>query len=228
MQIITTYNTIASGFDIPIGEMVNTPNAAHGIFDDFRLLTEWDARISIGSGATPALTADSLAGEVTITPNATGGGHLELKTEAFQAQAGKPVFMLARVKFSAAGNYFIGLTQKVAASTAVIATNAIQAGTGAGFVVKTDNNVNLVGRDVTPTNTSSADKFTIVADTYYTFGVALYTNTAEFFVNNKKVGSVAIAAGLGSGSAANVCPSFEALTNAKVMTIDYCVVAQER
>lgn len=228
MQIITTYNAISSGFDIPIGELANTPNAVHGILDDFRLLTEWDARLSIASGGTAALAADSLAGEATLTPNATGGCHLELKTEAFQAQAGKPVFMLARVKFNAAGNYFVGLTQKVAVNSAVISANAITAGTGAGFVVKTDNNVNLVGRDTTPTATSSADKFTIVADTYYNLGIALSTNSAEFYINAKKVGQVAIAAGLGSGSAANVCPSFEALTNAKVMTVDYAVVCQER
>ena len=226
MQVLTTYNSITSGFDIPLSEVFMSPTGTTGISDDFRLLTEWDARTSVASGATAVLTADSFGGEVTITGVSAGGGHLELKTAAFAAAAGKPVFMLSRVKVTTAGQYFIGLTQKVAANSAVSSATQIVAGSGAGFVINTDNKADLVTRDNTgtPINVVVADQFTIVAGTYYLFGVALYTNVAEFFINGKKVGQAALTGGL-SG---NVCPSFECNTNAKVMTIDLCSVAQER
>ena len=128
MQVLTTYNSITSGFDIPLSEVFMSPTGTTGISDDFRLLTEWDARTSVASGATAVLTADSFGGEVTITGVSAGGGHLELKTAAFAAAAGKPVFMLSRVKVTTAGQYFIGLTQKVAANSAVSSATQIVAG----------------------------------------------------------------------------------------------------
>jgi hypothetical protein len=229
MQIITSYNSPNTpGFDIPIAEMLLNQPAAHGIIEEFRLLTEWDALASVGSGGTTALSADSFAGEVTLTPNGTGGCHLEMKTESFNPGTSS-VFMLCRAKFNTAGQYFIGLTQKNAASSYVITSNALRAGTGAGFLIQTDNRADIISRDVTPTDLRTQDITAALAvDTYHTFGIILDDTQAQFFVNGKKVGQIAIATGMGSGTAKHVTPSFEANTNAKVLTVDYCVVAQQR
>ena len=228
MQIITTYNSPNSpGFDMPLAESVLNPYAAHSLFEEFRLLTEWDARTSINSGATPALVADSIGGEVAITPNGTGGGHLELKTEAYSPIT-HPVYFAARAKITTAGVYFIGLTQKVATNTLVVTTNAITAGTGAGFLIQTDNNADLISTDSDGTDVRTQDVKALTAGTYYNFGIVLYDTVADFYIDGKKVGSTAIASGMGAGAAKNVVPSFEAVTSAKVLTIDWCAVSQTR
>lgn len=231
MQIITSYNSPNTpGFDIPIAEMLLNQPAAHGIIEEFRLLTEWDARTSVASGGTTALSADSFAGEVTLTPNGTGGCHLEMKTESFNPGISS-VFMLCRAKFTTAGVYFIGLTQKVAANTLVVTTDALTAGTGAGFLIQTDNRADIISRDAaaTPVNVRNQDVTAALAvDTYHTFGIILDDTQAQFFVNGKKVGQTAIAGGMGTTTAKHVTPSFEANTSGKVLTVDYCVVAQQR
>jgi len=229
MQILTTYNSPNTpGFDIPIAEFLLNPPGGYGVAEDFRLLTEWDARTNAASGGgTAALAADSLYGEVTLTPGASAGCHLEMKTESF-SPASNPVYMLVRAKFTTAGQYFIGFAQKVAANSAVVVSNAINAGTGAGFLIQTDDKADIISVDSAATDVRTQDVFTFTAGTYYTFGIVLYDTVADFYVNGKKIGSTAIASGMGSGTAKHVTPSFEANTNAKVMTVDYCVVAQQR
>jgi hypothetical protein len=228
MQILTSYNSPNTpGFDIPIAEVLLNPSVAHGIIDDFRTLTEWDARTNVASGGTTALAADSYAGEVTLTPNGTGGCHLELKTEAFNPGA-SAVYFLARAKIVTAGQYFLGFAQKVAANSAVISSNAIAAGTGAGFLIQTDNKIDIISKDSAGTAVRTQDLVTVTAGTYHNFGIILYDTSADFFFNGKKIGTTAIATGMGTTTAKHVVPSFEAVTNSTVLTVDFCAVAQER
>jgi len=226
MQILTSYNSIAAGFDIPVAEAVLNPSAVYGVLDDFRLLTEWDARTSATGGNAPALTANSIYGEVACTPAASDlGGHATMKTMSFLPAAGKPVYTLWRAKMNAAGQYFLGITNtSTAANTAVVSSNALAAGRGAGILVQTTNAIDVIARDGT-TNGRNQGVATLVADTYALFGIALYTNVAEFYINGKRVSSLPLTAGVSTGG---FTPTFEANTATKALTVDFVVCAQER
>lgn len=226
MQILTSYNSIAAGFDIPLAESVLNPAAVYGIFDDFRLLTEWDARTSVASGNAPALTSNSIYGEVACTPAATNlGGHATMKTMSFLPAAGKPVYTLWRAKMNAAGQYFLGITNtSTAANTLVVTSNALTAGRGAGILVQTTNAIDVISRDGT-TDVRNQNVATLVADTYALFGIALYTNVAEFYINGKRISSTPLTLGVGT---TGYTPTFEANTAAKALTVDFVACAQER
>jgi hypothetical protein len=228
MQILTTYNSIASGFDIPTAEAILAPHSAYGVFDDFRILTEWDGlRGAATNGGTAAVVANSIYGEVALTPGTAAGPHLQMKTMSFLPAAGKPLFMLARVKAVTAGKYYIGISNTATAQDAVVLSgNALAAGRGAGFLIQTTNAIDVISRDGT-TDVRNQSVATLSAATYTLFGIALYTNTADFYINNKKVSSIALAAGVGT---TGYTPQFEAATldNTKILTVDFVSCAQER
>ena len=123
---------------------------------------------------------------------------------------------------------FLGLAQKRAADARVVTSNAITAGTGAGFLIQTDDKIDLISTDSAGTDVRTEDVKALTAGTYYNFGIVLYDTVADFYIDGKKVGTTAIATGMGSGAAKNVVPSFEAVTSAKVLTIDWCAVSQTR
>lgn len=228
MQILTSYNSIASGFDIPLAESALNPIAAYGVMDDFRILTEWDGlRGAATNGGTAAAVANSLYGEVALTPGTAAGPHLQMKTLSFLPAAGKPVYFLARAKAVTAGKYFIGITNTLTAQDVLVVTgNALTAGRGAGFLIQTTNAIDVISSDGT-TNGRNAGVATFTADTYALFGVALYTNVAEFFINGKRVSSLPLAAGIGT---TRYTPQFEASTAdaSKILTVDLSACAQER
>jgi hypothetical protein len=126
---------------------------------------------------------------------------------------------------NSAGQYFLGITNtSTAAATQVVTTNALTAGRGAGFLIQTTNAIDVIAHDGTTAGRNQGVA-TLTADTYALFGVALYTNVAEFFINGKRVSSLPLAAGVGT---TGYTPTFEANTAAKVLTIDLVACAAER
>jgi len=228
MQVLTTYNAISAGFDAPFAEITQNPIQVSGILEDFNTIGPFTSLATVASGGSAAASTTASFGAVVLTPNATGGCRLAGTNAGFLPAAGKPVFFLARAQW-AVGRAFIGIAVPVAANSGALnnaATPTALSVRGAGFLITATGAVDAITFDGTNSVRNQAVA-TVAVNTYATFGVQVNTTSADFYVNGKRVSSAAIAAGIGS---TNYTPTFEASNNVatNTLTVDYCVVAQER
>ena len=223
------YSGYASGFkdlrELPIS--INPDY--YCIEDDFvyELDTGWV--VVKDSGATVAIVADTIGGELAITSTATtdnDGGSVQ-GNEIFAVATGKDMFFQTRIKNSDVdqSDICVGFTLNFATNpeNMLTATDRIvfQVDDGdASILCKTE-------KDGTETSTDSG--IDMVDDTYVKLGISCSgTGTVEFFVNDKLVAThstnipddenLAIAAMSLSGSASGT----------RVTTIDYLMGARTR
>ena len=223
------YSGFASGFK-DLREMPISINPDYYCIEDdfvYELDTGWV--VVKDSGATVAIVADTIGGELAITSTATtdnDGGSVQ-GNEIFAVATGKDMFFQTRIKNSDVdqSDICVGFTLNFATNpeNMLTATDRIvfQVDDGdASILCKTE-------KDGTETSTDSG--IDMVDDTYVKLGISCSgTGTVEFFVNDKLVAthstnipddeSLAIAAMSLSGSASGT----------RVTTIDYLMGARTR
>ena len=223
------YSGFASGFK-DLREMPISINPDYYCIEDdfvYELDTGWV--VVKDSGATVAIVADTIGGELAITSTATtdnDGGSVQ-GNEIFAVATGKAMFFQTRIKNSDVdqSDICVGFTLNFATNpeNMLTATDRIvfQVDDGdASILCKTE-------KDGTETSTDSG--IDMVDDTYVKLGISCSgTGTVEFFVNDKLVAThstnipddenLAIAAMSLSGSASGT----------RVTTIDYLMGARTR
>ena len=223
------YSGFASGFK-DLREMPISINPDYYCLEDdfvYELDTGWV--VVKDSGATVAIVADTIGGELAITSTATtdnDGGSVQ-GNEIFAVATGKDMFFQTRIKNSDVdqSDICVGFTLNFATNpeNMLTATDRIvfQVNDGdASILCKTE-------KDGTETSTDSG--IDMVDDTYVKLGISCSgTGTVEFFVNDKLVAThstnipddenLAIAAMSLSGSASGT----------RVTTIDYLMGARTR
>ena len=223
------YSGFASGFK-DLREMPISINPDYYCLEDYfgyELDTGWV--VVKDSGATVAIVADTIGGELAITSTATtdnDGGSVQ-GNEIFAVATGKDMFFQTRIKNSDVdqSDICVGFTLNFATNpeNMLTATDRIvfQVDDGdASILCKTE-------KDGTETSTDSG--IDMVDDTYVKLGISCSgTGTVEFFVNDKLVAThstnipddenLAIAAMSLSGSASGT----------RVTTIDYLMGARTR
>jgi hypothetical protein len=223
------YSGFASGFK-DLREMPISINPDYYCIEDdfvYELDTGWV--VVKDSGATVAIVADTIGGELAITSTATtdnDGGSVQ-GNEIFAVATGKDMFFQTRIKNSDVdqSDICVGFTLNFATNpeNMLTATDRIvfQVDDGdASILCKTE-------KDGTETSTDSG--IDMVDDTYVKLGISCSgTGTVEFFVNDKLVAThstnipddenLAIAAMSLSGSASGT----------RVTTIDYLMGARTR
>ena len=223
------YSGYASGFK-DLREMPISINPDYYCIEDdfvYELDTGWV--VVKDSGATVAIVADTIGGELAITSTATtdnDGGSVQ-GNEIFAVATGKDMFFQTRIKNSDVdqSDICVGFTLNFATNpeNMLTATDRIvfQVDDGdASILCKTE-------KDGTETSTDSG--IDMVDDTYVKLGISCSgTGTVEFFVNDKLVAThstnipddenLAIAAMSLSGSASGT----------RVTTIDYLMGARTR
>ena len=223
------YSGFASGFKA-LREMPISINPDYYCIEDdfvYELDTGWV--VVKDSGATVAIVADTIGGELAITSTATtdnDGGSVQ-GNEIFAVATGKDMFFQTRIKNSDVdqSDICVGFTLNFATNpeNMLTATDRIvfQVDDGdASILCKTE-------KDGTETSTDSG--IDMVDDTYVKLGISCSgTGTVEFFVNDKLVAThstnipddenLAIAAMSLSGSASGT----------RVTTIDYLMGARTR
>ena len=223
------YSGFASGFK-DLREMPISINPDYYCIEDdfvYELDTGWV--VVKDSGATVAIVADTIGGELAITSTATtdnDGGSVQ-GNEIFAVATGKDMFFQTRIKNSDVdqSDICVGFTLNFATNpeNMLTATDRIvfQVDDGdASILCKT-------AKDGTETSTDSG--IDMVDDTYVKLGISCSgTGTVEFFVNDKLVAThstnipddenLAIAAMSLSGSASGT----------RVTTIDYLMGARTR
>tara|TARA_A100001391_G_scaffold77443_1_gene50008 strand:+ start:82 stop:783 length:702 start_codon:yes stop_codon:yes gene_type:complete len=223
------YSGFASGFK-DLREMPISINPDYYCIEDdfvYELDTGWV--VVKDSGATVAIVADTIGGELAITSTATtdnDGGSVQ-GNEIFAVATGKDMFFQTRIKNSDVdqSDICVGFTLNFATNpeNMLTATDRIvfQVNDGdASILCKTE-------KDGTETSTDSG--IDMVDDTYVKLGISCSgTGTVEFFVNDKLVAThstnipddenLAIAAMSLSGSASGT----------RVTTIDYLMGARTR
>ena len=223
------YSGFASGFK-DLREMPISINPDYYCIEDdfvYELDTGWV--VVKDSGATVAIVADTIGGELAITSTATtdnDGGSVQ-GNEIFAVATGKDMFFQTRIKNSDVdqSDICVGFTLNFATNpeNMLTATDRIvfQVDDGdASILCKTE-------KDGTETSTDSG--IDMADDTYVKLGISCSgTGTVEFFVNDKLVAThstnipddenLAIAAMSLSGSASGT----------RVTTIDYLMGARTR
>ena len=223
------YSGFASGFK-DLREMPISINPDYYCIEDdfvYELDTGWV--VVKDSGATVAIVADTIGGELAITSTATtdnDGGSVQ-GNEIFAVATGKDMFFQTRIKNSDVdqSDICVGFTLNFATNpeNMLTATDRIvfQVDDGdASILCKTE-------KDGTETSTDSG--IDMVDDAYVKLGISCSgTGTVEFFVNDKLVAThstnipddenLAIAAMSLSGSASGT----------RVTTIDYLMGARTR
>ena len=223
------YSGFASGFK-DLREMPISINPDYYCLEDdfvYELDTGWV--VVKDSGATVAIVADTIGGELAITSAGTtdnDGGSVQ-GNEIFAVATGKDMFFQTRIKNSDVdqSDICVGFTLNFATNpeNMLTATDRIvfQVDDGdASILCKTEN-------DGTETSTDSG--IDMVDDTYVKLGISCSgTGTVEFFINDKLVAThstnipddenLAIAAMSLSGSASGT----------RVTTIDYLMGARTR
>jgi hypothetical protein len=201
--------------------------------DDFNqgaLDATHDWTIVKDSGASAAVVADALNGEVNLTSANTtdnDGASIQGKQESFAlpTTAGNKLYFETRVKIS-------GFTETFATNpeNALLSSNVI------GFV-KVDGTAIVKGTTEsgdtqTLVEFSDTTKSTMENDTYVTLGLiatkgSSSTNTVEFFINRKKVGTSTTNIPTANLKVMAMSVSGDA-TGQKVTTVDYIMAAQDR
>ena len=223
------YSGFAAGFK-DLRELPLSINPDYYCIEDdfvYELDTGWV--VVKDSGATVAIVADTIGGELAITSTATtdnDGGSVQ-GNEIFAVATGKDMFFQTRIKNSDVdqSDICVGFTLNFATNpeNMLTATDRIvfQVDDGdASILCKTE-------KDGTETSTDSG--IDMVDDTYVKLGISCSgTGTVEFFVNDKLVAThstnipddenLAIAAMSLSGSASGT----------RVTTIDYLMGARTR
>jgi len=223
------YSGFASGFK-DLREMPISINPDYYCIEDdfvYELDTGWV--VVKDSGATVAIVADTIGGELAITSTATtdnDGGSVQ-GNEIFAVATGKDMFFQTRIKNSDVdqSDICVGFTLNFATNpeNMLTATDRIVFQVDDG-----DASINCITeKDGTATTTDSGIDMT--DDTYVKLGISCSgTGTVEFFVNDKLVAThstnipddenLAIAAMSLSGSASGT----------RVTTIDYLMGARTR
>ena len=210
-------------------------------FDDFNqgaLDATHNWTIVKDSGASAAVVADSLSGEVNLTSANTtdnDGASIQAKQESFAlpTSAGKKLYFETRVKISDATqtDFLVGFTETFATNpeAALSSSNVI------GFV-KVDGSAIVKGTTEsgdTQTLVEFADttKSTMENDTYVTLGLVATKGTnldkVEFYINRNKVGQSTTNIPTANMKVMAMSVSGDA-TGTKVTTIDYIMAAQDR
>jgi len=223
------YSGFASGFK-DLREMPISINPDYYCIEDdfvYELDTGWV--VVKDSGATVAIVADTIGGELAITSTATtdnDGGSVQ-GNEIFAVATGKDMFFQTRIKNSDVdqSDICVGFTVNFATNpeNMLTATDRIVFQVDDG-----DASINCITeKDGTATTTDSG--IDMADDTYVKLGISCSgTGTVEFFVNDKLVAThstnipddenLAIAAMSLSGSASGT----------RVTTIDYLMGARTR
>ena len=223
------YSGYASGFK-DLREMPISINPDYYCIEDdfvYELDTGWV--VVKDSGATVAIVADTIGGELAITSTATtdnDGGSVQ-GNEIFAVATGKDMFFQTRIKNSDVdqSDICVGFTLNFATNpeNMLTATDRIVFQVDDG-----DASINCITeKDGTATTTDSG--IDMADDTYVKLGISCSgTGTVEFFVNDKLVAThstnipddenLAIAAMSLSGSASGT----------RVTTIDYLMGARTR
>ena len=223
------YSGFASGFK-DLREMPISINPDYYCIEDdfvYELDTGWV--VVKDSGATVAIVADTIGGELAITSTATtdnDGGSVQCN-EIFAVATGKDMFFQTRIKNSDVdqSDICVGFTVNFATNpeNMLTATDRIVFQVDDG-----DASINCITeKDGTATTTDSG--IDMADDTYVKLGISCSgTGTVEFFVNDKLVAThstnipddenLAIAAMSLSGSASGT----------RVTTIDYLMGARTR
>ena len=223
------YSGYASGFK-DLREMPISINPDYYCLEDdfvYELDTGWV--VVKDSGATVAIVADTIGGELAITSTATtdnDGGSVQ-GNEIFAVATGKDMFFQTRIKNSDVdqSDICVGFTVNFATNpeNMLTATDRIVFQVDDG-----DASINCITeKDGTATTTDSG--IDMADDTYVKLGISCSgTGTVEFFVNDKLVAThstnipddenLAIAAMSLSGSASGT----------RVTTIDYLMGARTR
>ena len=223
------YSGFASGFK-DLREMPISINPDYYCIEDdfvYELDTGWV--VVKDSGATVAIVADTIGGELAITSTATtdnDGGSVQ-GNEIFAVATGKDMFFQTRIKNSDVdqSDICVGFTVNLATNpeNMLTATDRIVFQVDDG-----DASINCITeKDGTATTTDSG--IDMADDTYVKLGISCSgTGTVEFFVNDKLVAThstnipddenLAIAAMSLSGSASGT----------RVTTIDYLMGARTR
>lgn len=227
-------NDILAAFGLP------DPTKYHVYFDDFhdRVATDgtttvWTDTVNSGSIATTAANN----GVLTLTTHTTDESICQCqRTRAMWTPAvGKKFFMKTRAKVStqATTDMFIGLA---VIDTALIAASALDMTDAIGFFkAATDTSLTAVVRkDATTGATTKTGIGTVVADTYFTAGLyydglsTVYIMFNDSIVATLSLGSDATAYLPDTVLAESFCVGQEGGTTARVLTVDYLLVAQER
>lgn len=204
------------------------PTAAHVWFDDFDSYTAGDWVVTTteaGAGAATEAVADADGGVLVITNDDADNDHdfLQYGSETFLMAAGKKAWFQARVKVSDAteSDWVIGLQITDTSPLAV----------SDGIYFQSDDGDALVDFHVTKNSTSTSKTAAVTAadDTWMVLG--FYYNgvdAVEAWADGSKVADLAVtnlpddevltvSFGIQNGAAA-----------AKVMSVDYILVAKER
>ena len=229
---VTTSNKTAT-----TGQMgVIDPSMYHVFFDDFDrfLATEWKiSTTEAGAGSATEAASSADGGVLVITNDNADNDHdfLQLSGdggttahETFKFEAGKKLFFKSRFKVSDAtqSEFVMGLQ--------IADTNPINGVTDGVYFQKDDGDALLdVHVEKNSTATSSTGVHTVVDDTYLVAGFYYDgIDSVDFFVDDNRVATLAvtnlpddeeltISFGIQNGAAA-----------AKVMSVDYILVAKER
>jgi len=210
--------------------------------DDFNqgaLDATHDWTIVKDSGASAAVVADALNGEVNLTSANTtdnDGASIQGKQESFAlpTTAGNKLYFETRVKISDATqtDFLVGFTETFATNpeNALLSANVI------GFV-KVDGTAIVKGTTEsggtqTLVEFSDTTKSTMENDTYVTLGLiatkgSSSTNRVEFFINRSKVGTSTTNIPTANMKVMAMSVSGDA-TGQKVTTVDYIMAAQDR
>jgi hypothetical protein len=210
-------------------------------FDDFNqgaLDATHNWTIVKDSGATAAVAADSLNGEVNLTSANTtdnDGASIQAKQESFAlpTTAGNKLYFEARVKISDATqtDFLVGFTETFATNpeAALLSSNVI------GFV-KVDGSAIVKGTTEsgdtqTLVEFSDTTKSTMNNDVYVTLGLVATkgttTDKVEFYINRTKVGTSTTNIPTANMKVMAMSVSGDA-TGQKVTTIDYIMAAKDR
>lgn len=189
---------------------------------------DWNISVK-DSGATTAIVADTLNGEIAITSAATtddDGGSIQ-GNEIFKVQTDKSIWFETRIKCNDADqtDICVGLTVNFVTNP----ENMLTAADRIVFQVNDGNASILCKTEKNGTETSTDSGIDLVDDTYIRLGFWAYsTGSVQFFVNRQLVAThttnipddeeLAIAAMSVSGSA----------TGTRVTTIDYLFCAADR
>ena len=221
---VTTSNKTAT-----TGQMgVIDPSMYHVWFDDFDKYTAGDWTITTteaGAGSATEAVGDLDGGVLVITnDNADNDADFfQWASETFKFEAGKKLFFKSRFKVSDAtqSDFVMGL--QITDTTPLDVTDGV-------YFKKDDGDDNLdVYVEKNNTATSSLDVHTVVDDTYMVCGFYYDgIDSVDFFVDDARMATLAvtnlpddeeltISFGIQNGAAA-----------AKVMSVDYIMVAKER
>ncbi len=216
-----------------VERMCFDPN--YGKFYQSNYLNVTPASNAIGGFTTTVATSG------TVTTSATGGGlvisagavtagqgiNLQMIQTAFTPTASKPIWMEGSVAFSGLAatpkvQFLFGLA---AASTTLIASNAVGTGDQATFSGVSTTGV-MTANTTLSTTATTATGFTIANNTTYKLGIKLTTTAAYFWVNG-----VLVTTNIANIPAAALAPSVVVQGNGTVTpvaTLQWLQVFQQR